>query len=52
MDFKLKVAEVFNQLEPDLAIEDALQIIEIPPNSDMGDFAFPCFRFAKKYKTF
>lgn len=50
MDFKLKVAQIFNQLEEDLTIDDALQMIEIPPNSDMGDFAVPCFRFAKKYK--
>ena len=23
------------------------QYIEIPPQSDMGDFAFPCFKLAK-----
>ncbi len=50
MDFKLKVAEIFTKLEDDLTIDDALQMIEIPPNSDMGDYAVPCFRFAKKYK--
>ncbi len=50
MDFKLKVAEIFTKLEEDLTIDDALQMIEIPPNSEMGDYAVPCFRFAKKYK--
>ena len=24
--------------------------IEIPPNSEMGDYAFPCFNLAKKLK--
>ena len=24
--------------------------IEIPPNSEMGDFAFPCFKLAKELK--
>ncbi|HBB29209.1 MAG TPA: arginine--tRNA ligase, partial [Clostridiales bacterium] len=50
MDFKLKVAEIFTKLEEDLTIDDALQMIEIPPNSEMGDYAVPCFRFANKYK--
>lgn len=50
MDFKQKVAEIFNQLETDLTIDEALQMIEMPPNQDLGDYAVPCFRFAKKYK--
>ena len=27
--------------------EELMQYIEIPPNADMGDFAFPCFKLAK-----
>lgn len=30
--------------------EELMQYIEIPPNADMGDFAFPCFKLAKVMK--
>lgn len=30
-----------------LASEEIAEMIEIPTNSEMGDFAFPCFRLAK-----
>ena len=26
------------------------KLIEMPPNSSMGDFAFPCFTLSKKLK--
>lgn len=49
MDFKKKTLEFLaNELNVDLStLED---IIEIPPQRDMGDFAIPCFRFAKILK--
>jgi len=50
MDFKEKVAEIFTAVESDLSMDDALQLIEIPPSQDMGDYAVPCFKFAKKYR--
>lgn len=50
MDFKEKVAELFISVENDIDIEEALQLIEIPPNPEMGDYALPCFKFAKKYR--
>ncbi len=50
MDFKQKVAEIIKQLENELTIEEIMSFIEIPPNSEMGDYAVPCFRFAKKYR--
>jgi arginyl-tRNA synthetase len=33
-----------------LSEEEIINIIEIPPNSEMGDFAFPCFSFSKQLK--
>ena len=30
--------------------EELMQYIEIPPNAEMGDFAFPCFKLAKVMK--
>lgn len=50
MDFKQKVAEIFTSLDDEITIDEALQIIEIPPNVEMGDYAVPCFKFAKKYR--
>ena len=37
-----KIAEVTNLNENEL-----VNYIEIPPNSDLGDYAFPCFKLAK-----
>ena len=50
MDFKERVAEIFTSIETDLSLEEALLLIETPPSPDMGDFAVPCFKFAKKYR--
>lgn len=50
MDFKQKVAEIFTSLDDEITIDEALQIIEVPPNVEMGDYAVPCFKFAKKYR--
>lgn len=33
-----------------MAVEDLLPLIETPPQSDMGDLAFPCFSLAKALK--
>ena len=30
--------------------KELVNYIEIPPNSDLGDFAFPCFKLAKELK--
>lgn len=37
-----KIAKAAN-----LDAEEIVNYIEIPPNKDMGDYAFPCFRLAK-----
>ncbi len=31
----------------ELPLEEIINYIEIPPNADMGDYAFPCFKLAK-----
>jgi arginyl-tRNA synthetase len=46
MDFKFEIAKAIATaagLEP----TEVVGGIEIPPNTDMGDYAFPCFRLAK-----
>lgn len=50
MDFKQKISEIVMNFEEDLSMQDVLDLIEVPPNTEMGDFAIPCFRFAKKYR--
>lgn len=50
MDFKEKVIEIFLNIEDELTKEEVSSLIEIPPNQDMGDYAVPCFKFAKKYR--
>jgi arginyl-tRNA synthetase len=34
----------------DISTNDIEKAVEIPPSDDMGDFAFPCFMFAKRFK--
>lgn len=45
MDFKEQIALLISNVI-DLDKEEILNLIEIP-SSDMGDFAFPCFKLAK-----
>ncbi|WP_297634435.1 arginine--tRNA ligase [uncultured Clostridium sp.] len=49
MDYKQKIAELI-KTKVDLEVEDIKKLIEIPPKSDMGDYAFPCFQLAKVMK--
>lgn len=46
MDYKEIIAKLIKE-HVDLEIEDIKKLIEIPPKSDMGDFAFPCFQLAR-----
>ncbi|NLM13232.1 MAG: arginine--tRNA ligase [Epulopiscium sp.] len=47
MDFKVQIADILYKHFNDLSKEEIISMIEIPPNPDMGDYAFPCFRLAK-----
>ena len=44
---KDKLAELLSGMIDGLEASDIREMIEIPPDSNMGDFAFPCFRLAK-----
>ncbi len=46
MDYKKLLAEKLSE-KTGLNINEIESFIEIPPKSEMGDFAFPCFRLAK-----
>ncbi|MDY2959552.1 MAG: arginine--tRNA ligase [Hornefia sp.] len=47
VDYKEKIAEIISSKIDDFSRDDALEILEIPQDSKMGDYAFPCFRLAK-----
>lgn len=44
-EIAIKIANIVN-----IDIKEIEKYIEIPPNSEMGDYAFPCFRLAKAMK--
>ncbi|MBR5937705.1 MAG: arginine--tRNA ligase [Clostridiales bacterium] len=46
MDFRCAVAEKVSEITG-LELEQVNRLLEIPPQEDMGDFAFPCFMLAK-----
>jgi len=46
MDYKDKIATL---IKKETGI-DASGLLEVPPNPELGDYAFPCFVLAKKYK--
>lgn len=47
---KREVAGVIAGAVENLTVEDIEKLIEIPPDSAMGDFAFPCFKLAAVYR--
>ncbi len=49
-DFKLEVANSIASKVSQLSVEEIISLIEIPPNTDMGDYAFPCFKLAKVFR--
>lgn len=47
MDIRLEIAKILHNQQIGMELEDILMTIETPPNKDMGDYAFPCFRLAR-----
>ena len=46
LNYKFEIAKLIKN-EVDLELEEIMSMIEVPQNSDMGDFAFPCFKLSK-----
>ena len=40
------------ELNVKLSEDEILKFIEIPPNNEMGDFAFPCFFLASFWASY
>ena len=49
-DFKVAVANFLKEKIEELSLEEIVALIEIPPNKEMGDYAFPCFKLAKVFR--
>ena len=49
MDYKDVLAQKIGNIV-NIDINEIKEYIEIPPNSELGDYAFPCFKLAKELK--
>ncbi len=49
-NFKIEVAKLLSSKIDCLSQEDIYSMLEVPTNTEMGDFAFPCFKLAKELK--
>lgn len=47
---KKKICQYLSNILGDVAEEELLSLMEIPPDEKMGDFALPCFIMAKKMR--
>lgn len=49
IDYKQNLAELLTEIT-NLPISNIYNLIEIPPQEDLGDYSFPCFQLAKEFK--
>lgn len=49
IDYKKEIAKSISKIT-NISENELENYIEIPPNSEMGDFAFPCFKLAKELR--
>ena len=49
IDFKNKIAQIISNITK-INIVEIESYIEIPPDSNMGDYAFPCFKLARELR--
>ena len=47
INYREKIAEIIAPHVAGLEMSDILDMIEVPADSKMGDYAFPCFKLAK-----
>ena len=50
MKIKDQLIQKLDLIIDDLNVEEINSMLEIPPNTELGDYAFPCFRLAKTYR--
>ena len=47
INFKEEIAKLISSSVSDLDVSEIQNMIEVPQDSNMGDYAFPCFKLAK-----
>ena len=49
MDFRLAIAQQILSALPEASLEaaDVAAMLEVPPDTKLGDYAFPCFKLSK-----
>ena len=47
MDYKKYIVEKLLPLIEGMTEEELYELIALPPNTEMGDYALPCFKLAK-----
>jgi arginyl-tRNA synthetase len=47
VNYKQKIAEIIMTALDGLTFDEVLEMVEIPTDNKMGDYAFPCFKLAK-----
>ncbi len=50
MNYKKKLVIALSEKLESFSLEEVENMIEVPPDRDMGDFAFPCFKLAKTFR--
>lgn len=50
MDFKNEIVTLLSKVISELSESEINDLIEVPSNAQMGDFAFPCFKLAKVFR--
>lgn len=50
MDFKNEVVKLLTSQIEELSEKDIFDAIEVPKHTNMGDFAFPCFKLSKVFR--
>ena len=47
MDYKIEIAKKLNEIT-NIDVNELASFLEIPPDTTLGDYAFPCFKLAKE----
>ena len=50
INYKKEIAVLLSEKIETLSYEEILSLVEHPKNTEMGDYAFPCFKLAKAFK--
>ncbi len=50
IDFKAKLSELIDEKYDSIEKNQVLDLLEVPPQEEMGDLALPCFKFASIFR--